>query len=200
MRKGALIFPIFALLAAACTFAPKDIGRSYMFPLVPAQMPPRQPVKESLIVTMPSAAPELDTFRIALLRDGKWDYYAGARWADFLPLMVQDSMTKTLEISSLFNTVATDEASGNADRILKLQIRSFQAEYEAGQPAPAIKMRIAVSLKNRTEGTILQAFDLKSETRAAQNTLSEIQLAFARAYNDVQKQLVNRLSWNLSKP
>lgn len=200
MKRAALTGFFFVLLTS-CTFAPKDIGRSYMFALVPAQTLPHQPVKESLIVSMPSSAPELDTYRIALIRDGnRWDYYAGARWADFLPLMVQDSMAKTLETAKLFKTVATDETGGNADRILKIQIRSFQAEYDPAHSAPAVKLKIAVSLRNRVEGTILYSFDLKTETRATQNKLPEIQAAFARAFSDVQKQLVNQLTWNLSRP
>ncbi|MBI3441435.1 MAG: membrane integrity-associated transporter subunit PqiC [Proteobacteria bacterium] len=193
MRKR-LLTGCFLLSLTACTFAPKDTGRAYMFALSPALMTRHAPVNTSLIVSLPTAAPELDTYRIALTRDSKqWDYYAGARWSDFLPLLVQDSLTKTLEEARLFKAVTTDQAGVDGDQTLKAEIRTFQAEYTPGYAEPTVKIRIVVSLSKRTEGTTSGPFEIRGETRAAKNKLPDIQAAFALAFNDAQKQLVYKL-------
>lgn len=193
MRKKFVACAILALLAA-CSFAPKDTGRAFMFALASPQTPPHAPVGESLVVSLPAAAPELDTYRIALTKDGgRWDYYAGARWADFLPMLVQDGMTKTLENSGLFKTVTTDQTGVRGDQILKAEIRTFQAVYEHGHAEPVIQVRIMVSLRRRLEGTVIASFPVKSEARAAKDRLPEIQSAFATAFNEAQKQLVYKV-------
>ena len=148
MRNPLIALCGFLVLLAACTLTPKNIGKAYMFALIPAKTVAVASMSgDSLTVALPVAAPELDTYRIALIRDGKrWDYYAGARWSEFLPVLVQDNITKTLEDARLFKTVTTDQAGVKGGQVLKLAIRSFQAEYVAGRAAPVIKIRLVSSL------------------------------------------------------
>src|SRR3990172_3546164 len=190
MKKILVICGGFFLLAS-CTLTPTDTGRAYMFALTPAQTARQAQIGDSLTVALPAAAPELDTYRIALIQDdGRWDYYAGARWAEFLPLLIQDSVTKTLEDAKLFKTVATDQAGNRGEQILNVGIRSFQAEYKRGSKEPVVKIRLMVSLKNRVEGTPVASFEIKTEAKAAQDRLPDIQAAFASAFSDAQKQMV----------
>lgn len=185
---------LLAGLAAACTLTPRDTGSSFMFALAPVTIAQQGAGKETLVVALPTTSPELDTYRIALNRQGaSWDYYAGARWSDFLPLLVQDNVTKTLAETHLFRTVATGDSGLTGDKILKTEIRAFQAEYKAGSAAPVIKIRMVVSVVSRLERAPLASFVIEAEKKASGNSLSAIQTAFAAAFNEAQRQLVVKL-------
>ena len=195
MRKILVLCGCFVLLASCALTTPKDTGRAFMFALPPIETAaPAKAGGDSLTVALPTAAPELDTYRIALSREGKrWDYYAGARWADFLPLMVQDSLTKTLSDAKLFRTAASDMSGSRGEQILNVDIRAFQAEYEIGSKTPVIKISLMVYLRKQGEGTPAASFDINTEAKAAQDSLPAIQAAFATAFSEAQKQLVQKL-------
>ena len=192
-RKICLI--LLSAFLTGCTFAPRDTGNSFMFALQPAQAEQQARRNDSLVVFMPTTSPELDTYRIALNGNGKrWDYYAGAKWSDFLPLLVQDSITKTLDETHLFKTVTTSDSGLTGDKILKTEIRAFQADYAAGRAAPVIKIRMTVSVLSRFERKPLASFTIKATQPAASNSLTAIQTAFSAAFNDAQRQLITQLA------
>jgi cholesterol transport system auxiliary component len=195
MRKILVLCGCFVLLASCALTTPKDVGRAFMFALPPIETAAAHGrMNDNLTVALPTAAPELDTYRIALSREGKrWDYYAGARWADFLPLMVQDSLTKTLSDAKLFRTAVTDQSGSRGEKILNVDIRAFQAEYEIGSKTPVIKISLMVYLRKQGEGTPAASFDINTEAKAAQDSLPAIQAAFATAFSEAQKQLVQKL-------
>jgi len=194
MKKLSAPLLLLALLTA-CTFAPRDTGSAFMFALQPAQTEQQKTGNDSLIVFSPTTSPELDTYRIALNREGRrWDYYAGAKWSDFLPLLVQDNITKTIDETHLFKTVATGDSGLTGDKILKTEIRAFQAEYAAGRDAPIVKIRLTISLVSRLERKPLTSFTIKAEQPAAANTLTAIHAAFANAFDQAQRQLVAKLA------
>jgi cholesterol transport system auxiliary component len=189
-----LVAALVLIPLTACTFTPRDTGTAFMFALQPVEIAGQGAEKDNLIVFMPTTSPELDTHRIALNRGGKqWDYYAGARWADFLPLLVQDNITKTLEQAHLFKTVATGDSGLTGDKILKTEIRAFQAEYKGGSAAPVVKIRMIVRLVSRLERRPLASFVLEAEKKTSGDSLSAIQSAFAAAFNETQRQLVGKL-------
>jgi len=190
MRK---LIVIAALLLAACSFEPRETGSGFRFALEPVTVDGHATQPETIAVMMPTTSPELDTRRIALRINQRWDYYAAARWPDFLGAMVQDDFTKTLDEAHLFKTVAPIDSGLIADKILKTEIRSFQAEYPANDAAPLIKIRMSVSVVSRSERKPLGSFTLKAEQRASANSLTAIQAAFAGAFNDTQRQLVEKL-------
>ncbi len=196
MREAKLLVYGFLLagLATACTLAPRDTGTAFMFALEPVKVTREGPAAETLVVAAPTSAPELDTYRIALKKDNqRWDYYASARWADFLPVVVQDDLTKTLSNTRLFKTVTTDESGLTGDRILKTEIQTFQAEYTTDSAAPVIRVHMTVRLVGRQESAPLASFTLDAERKASGNTLSAVQAAFAAAFSEAQRQLVEKL-------
>ena len=196
MRSCLYIILSFFIAAAftACSFTPQDLGKGYMFALNPAEPVAVNQQGQSIAVALPSAAPELDTYRIALIKDNKrWDYYAGARWADFLPLLVQDTLIKTLAGAKGAGKVSDDQSGISTDRLLKIEIRSFQAEYSAGKPNPLIRLHLTAHLQNRIDDTPITNFEVKTEVAAKANRISEIQEAFAEGFKTAQKQLVAKL-------
>lgn len=192
MKKSVIL--VVALLAA-CALTPQDTGKAFLFALPPVGVVSQHEVSgDSLIVALPVAAAELDTYRIALMRrEGRWDYYAGARWAEFLPLLVQDSLARTLEDSGLFSGVATDREGLSGDLVLKTEISAFQAEYSGAGSAPVIRVKIFVSLLNRLKRVPVVSFSVQAEEKAAADSLPAIQAAFAAASGMAQKQIVRKL-------
>lgn len=139
----------------------------------------------AVAVEMPSAPHTLDTNRVALKRGGKWDYYDGAKWADFLPPLVQADIIKTLRQSGLYKTVGSDE--DNIDgRSLKIDITSFHADYTGSGPAPLARVALTATFGGTT-------FSVAGAAPASANTLSAIQPAFNEAFAQAQRQLVEKL-------
>lgn len=200
MRKLLLGYGLLlAGLVTACTFVPRDTGSGFMFALEPVNVTAAPMDKtladKVLIVAQPTAIAELDTYRIALKRGGqRWDYYAGARWSDFLPAVVQDDLTKTLDQSGLFKSVTADESGLKGDRILKVEIKKFQAEYAEDSAVPVIRIRMAVSLVSRVERARLASFAISVEKAASANTLAALQAAFAATFNEAEHQAVAELA------
>lgn len=198
MRKYAALLAA-ALLAACASFTPLETGSGFLFALSPVNLVHPGPQKEALIVMTPTAAPELDTQRIALLRAGrKWDYYAGARWSSFLPLVVRDSLARSLENAHIFKTVATDETGIEGDKLLKTEIRDFEAVYEKGG-APTIKIALRFSLVTRQDRRPLVSLDVAAAQKAASPRLTDIQSAFAAAFSAAQRQAVEKIGTTSSR-
>lgn len=182
------------ILLGACSFAPRDTGSGFMFALAPLTVVQPGLQKEALVVMSPTTAPELDTQRIALLKDGRrWDYYAGARWSDFMPSLVQDNLARTLENARLFKSVVTDEAGLEGDRLLKTEIRAFQAEYAPGASAPTVRIEMRLSLVTRLERRPVASFTVAAGRKAAGPRLTDIQAAFAAAFNEAERQVVAQM-------
>lgn len=186
-------YPLLFLLLVSCSFTPQDTGTGFMFALSPIEIINQGPQNESLIVAMPTTAPELDTYRIALKRgDRQWDYYAGARWADFLPALVRDNLVKSLDHARIFKSVAADETGLQGERLMKTEIRAFQAEYNGGA-APAVKISLRVSLVARMDRRPQASFDVAVQRAAKENSLTGVQAAFAAAFNEAERQAVMQM-------
>lgn len=185
MRRGIFFLAIFAL-TASCTLTPRNTGSAHMFILKPAEVSVAPAAAKNLTVALPQTSSVLDTARVALTRNGKFqDYYADARWADFLPVLVHDNLAKTLS-----RTGVADAAGGHF--ILKTDIRAFQAEYTAGRIAPVIKIRMQARLVSLEKGDVLN-FTAEVTRKADHDRLADIQAAFAAAFNDVQKQIATKV-------
>jgi len=175
--------------------SPKDTGRAHMFSLEPLALPASAalPFAPTLVVALPTSAPDLDTHRIALTHaDGRHDYYAGARWVDFLPALIQDSLIKTFERSGAFHRVTT-EGGRTDDWQLKLEVRSFQADYRKGVSAPRVRVFLAVTVKRPGATLLPMTFKASGEAAAASDSLADIQTAFAMAFSDAQRDIALRV-------
>ncbi len=197
MRKPLLALVALAGLAAAsCTLSPRDTGRAFIFalPSVPAAATHVAASPDMLTVNLPNVAPELDTARIALVKaDGRWDYYAGAKWPDFLPLVVQDNLTQSLAGAHLFRAVTSDQSGTRGEKVLSIAIRDFQAVYDATAKAPVIKVTLSLNLTRRADGETLAAFNASAQVPAEKDRLGSLQPAFATAFRDAQQQAIFKL-------
>lgn len=183
-------------LVAGCTLSPVDTGRGHMFALgaVPIAPAAGKPVALVLSVARPTSPDTLDTARVALLQDGRrWDYYASARWADFLPDMVQASAVKALSDAKVFRAVMPDDAGVAAGLLLKPDIRAFQAVYETKGQAPVVKVQLEAVLMTAVSRKTLIVFSATTQSAAAQDSLPAIQKAFSQAYNRAIGSLVRQM-------
>ena len=177
----------------ACSLTPKDLGKSHMFNLSSVDSVKYKKRGGTLIINLPISSLELDTFRIALQRNGNvQDYYAGARWVEFLPSLVQDSLVKSIESSSRFNNVTSDDTVLRGDYALKTEIRSFHAIY-TDQKAPQIKISLMVTLRNQNTHRNVKSFTVTGTSQAENSSLSSIQKSFDEAFNQAQKKILRRL-------
>ena len=183
-------------LLVACSLPVRNIPPLTRLALNPIETPQRRatPSGGTVIVDLPSTVRELDTYRIALKKnDRDWDYYAGAGWSNFLPIVVRDDVAKTLQQTRLFKSVVTDKTGQAGDRILKIEIQSFQAEYGAVSAMPVARVRMSVSLVGYLQQAQLASFTVSASAKVAANNLSAIQSAFAAAFSDAQRQIVRKL-------
>ncbi|MDE2335771.1 MAG: membrane integrity-associated transporter subunit PqiC [Alphaproteobacteria bacterium] len=196
MKKSPYIAAaLLVALAAACAITPRDTGSAFIFALPPAKVKTQTARRDkTLAVALPQVAAELDTYRIALKHgDRRWDYYAGARWSDFLPVVVRDDLTATLAASHVFKNVTTGSSGLDADLALKTNISAFQAEYADGG-APVIQIRMTAALVDRATGAQIAVFAAGAERKAAADTLDALQSAFAAAFGGAERRIALKLA------
>lgn len=192
MKKLLVIFSVFFISSCGLT-APENRGNSNKFTLSSVSEKASGKRLSGLIVDFPKVSSDLDTFRIALLRDtGKRDYFAGSRWADFLPVIVQTSIVESLENSGKFTAASADFAKFSANYQLEINIQNFEADYTTSTP-PTIRIKMNVKLLNANSSSILKNFTVENASKAEANDLESIYKAFDAAFTNVQKDIVRKL-------
>lgn len=193
MKMLMLIAPFLLLLPSGCSLAPKDIGQSYMFALDAAPLQRHSQVAWSLVVARPSAPAQLDTFRISLRRNNTWDYYAGAKWVEFLPAVVQQNLVRSLDSAAMFTAVNADDAGSSGKFILQTQIHSFHAEYAGKTALPIIEIRLTAKLVSFADGSVAASFEGRARQPAAADSLTAIQQAFQAGFITAERRLAEKL-------
>lgn len=108
-----------------------------IYVLTPATSLPGEDLSRSsaqLLVDEFKAAAVIDTSRIVFQPSvNEVKYYAGARWSDRAPNMIQDLLVATLQNSGRFAAVARANSELMGDFMLMGDIRSFAAVEEQGK-------------------------------------------------------------------
>ena len=87
-------------------------------------------VSWQLVVEEPSAAGGLATQRIALRTNLlELDYFAGSRWTEGAPRLVQTLLVESFENTGRIVAVGRQSIGLRSDFNLKSELREFQAEY-----------------------------------------------------------------------
>lgn len=152
-----------------------------------------------LAVSWPSAAPGLDTPRIAVLRDGnRLDYFYGARWGGSAPQVVQSFVVAFLQAQEGFKNVVAESARVDADYLLELELRDFQAEYGRGA-APEVNVNLVgtlIEIKSRRSLALLRA---EARVKAEENRLGSVVPAFQSALQQASAALSEQLAAKLKE-
>ena len=140
----------------------------------------------AISVPRPRASSSLDTQRIAVVMPGhRFDYLAGARWADAAPQMVQQMLVDALGPPGRFSTAVAAPSRVPADLLLDIELRRFEAVYANVDEAPTVVVEMQASLVDGRKGARVASFDSRAEVTAARNDRGAVVAAFEQAAGKV---------------
>lgn len=147
----------------------------------PASEAARRAARASIQVLRPVPQAGYVSDRVLLRRgDLSLGYYAGARWADNLPRMVEGLMVSTLRLSGTLRSVQDDGGPFLPDYSLRLTIRRFDAELGAGG-VPRVRVAFDCVLGRQSDRQVVAAFTAEGSAVAAEHRMSEVMPAFEQA-------------------
>lgn len=160
------------------------------FTLLPPEDTGGERLPVSLMVEEPATSDALDGRRIALTPSPlEFRYFAGARWTDRAPQMVQDLMIDAFR--SHVADVGSENMPTAPDYRLQSRIVDFQAIYDNGEgTAPRIKVTLDLKLFTRSPMRLAASERITAETRAGQDRMTAIAEAFNKATQDALRQTV----------
>lgn len=189
-----------AAALAGCSGLPLSGPAPQLYTLSPkSTFPPDLPAAGwQLAVDRPTSPAGLATTRIAVARGPHAiDYYAGARWIDDAPNMVQRLLIESFENSGRVVGVGHDLVSVRPDFVLQSELREFQAHYgEAGQ-VPTVNVRIGVRLIRMPQRHIVASAAMEHLAPAPDNRMASIITTFDHALGKVLRDIV---TWTLTNP
>ena len=143
----------------------------------------------ALAVGRPRAPVSLDTERIAVAGPAtRFDYYAGVRWAEPAPLMLQQLLVQALAADGRFATVVAVPSRVPSDYQLEIELRRFEAESD-GQGPPVVRVAMQVTLLDR-RGTRLASFPVTASVAAEADRRADVMSAFDAATRQVISSIV----------
>jgi cholesterol transport system auxiliary component len=160
----------------------------------------------ALVVARPRAATALDTDRIATVIEdgGRFDYYAGVRWAEPAPQMVQQQLVAALSGGGTFGGgVFAAPARVPAELMLDVELRRFEAvtASPAGTGhggAPTVYVQVQASLVDSRKAARVTSFVSSAQVAAAENRRAAIIAAFERATSQVVADVTQRVQASAS--
>jgi cholesterol transport system auxiliary component len=178
---------------------PTDTGSVYTvlpkFPAAPASQPK---VTWALSVLRPTAAPGLDTNRVALNQpDGSMDFYAKAAYPDSLPPIVQHALLDGFEASGRIDAVAQEQDALHADYNLVTEIKDFTAHYAVADGIPTVTVALTVKLTTSHGRAIVGSFSSVQNGTASVNSAQAVVQALQQALTAAVNEIVN---WTLAAP
>jgi cholesterol transport system auxiliary component len=150
----------------------------------------------ALSVARPRAAGALDTDRIAVVSDGsRFDYFAGVRWAESAPQMLQQQIVSALASAGQFGGgVFAAPARVPTELLLDVELRRFEAVMAAGPSGAAVvHVQMQASLVDSRRGVRVASFISEAQAPAAENRRGAVIEAFDRATAQVVADVVGRV-------
>ncbi len=153
-----------------------------------------------LAVLKPRVRVGLESDRIAILYpDGRLDYFANARWTGPLAEVVQDLAVRELHSRANLRTISGDTSAFGSSYWLEIEVTDFQAEYPAGASAPTVHVHLLAQLGSSGDRRLLGQIEGTAQQTAAQNRLTSIVDAYARAADAAFAQIAAQASETLRK-
>lgn len=161
----------------------------------------RTVIPADLAVLKPRVRPGLETDRIAVLYpDRRLDYFADARWNGTLGEVLQDIVVQAFHSRAALRNVNGDASVFASAYWLEIEVTDFQAEYLAGAGAPpTVRVHFLARLGDSGDRRILGQFEANAIQPAAENRLTVIVDAYARATDAALAEIVAAVSASLAK-
>jgi ABC-type uncharacterized transport system auxiliary subunit len=178
---------LFSLILSACTGSllqsKLPVPTTYVLAAAPAkQGNGAAALTADLAVSQATAAPGLDTERIAVLHEARrLDYYLDTQWGAELPQVVQALVVGSLQNQKWFHSVTAEQARVNTNYWLELEVRDFQAEYASEGAAPTARVTLVGSVIRIKDRKLLGILPATITVAATENRLSAVVAAFESA-------------------
>ena len=118
-------------------------------------------VSSQLVLEVPIASEGINSHCIAVRETPlTLDYYAGVRWTERAPFMVQTLLVESYKNSNKIISVARRGTDLRADYVLKTELREFQAEYESPDTVVA-RVRLNAKLVRMPQRVILASMNFE---------------------------------------
>jgi cholesterol transport system auxiliary component len=154
----------------------------------------------AIAVARPRAAAAIDTDRIAVQSAGnRFDYYSAARWAESVPLMLQQNLVSALAATAQFGGgVMTAPARVPTELLLDVELRRFEAVTSATDAAssgsaPVIHVQVQASLVDSRRAARVTSFISEASVVASENRLGAVVAAFDSANGQVVRDIAARV-------
>ncbi len=194
-RAFALIVAVAVTASAACSgslFQSKVVPPTmYVLSAEPTTATPAPsggsaqaaPIPVDLAILKPKLRSGLATDRIAVLYpDRRLDYFADARWNGPAGDVLQDlTVQKFLHSREHLRTVSGDASVFASAYWLEIEVTDFQAEYTSASQAPTAHVHMLARIGESGDRRILGRLEADARQPAAQNRLTAIVDAYARA-------------------
>ncbi|WP_404384491.1 ABC-type transport auxiliary lipoprotein family protein [Caenispirillum salinarum] len=148
-----------------------------------------------LLVEEPSAAPGLDTDRIAVWRDPRHlQYYADSRWVEDAPEMVRAVMLEGFRSSRALGAVGRRSVELDPTHRLRTRLTDFESGYEAGTDVPTVRVEIAADLLAEPGGNVAGQTTATARATPADESVSAVIAAFDAA---TQRAVSDLVTWTV---
>jgi cholesterol transport system auxiliary component len=190
-RLGALAVCLaLGACAAALELARPDPPRLYALSPKSTFAADLPEVDARISVEVPTATAGLNTARIALFpTTTTLEYYAGARWVDVVPVMVQNLLLESLDNAASLDVLGREVVGVRADYALLTHVREFQAEY-SGEGPPQIQVRLQARLVRLPRRTSIAATSEGFTVNAEDRSLEAIVAAFDEGLGKTLRRVV----------
>jgi ABC-type uncharacterized transport system auxiliary subunit len=193
--------------AAGCTgslfqskAAPPTVYVLYTDAAAPDAGARRPEIPVDLAVLKPQLRPGLESDRIAVLYpDRHLDYFAAARWSGPLGDVLQDAAVQEFHTRGNLRTVSGDASVFTTAYWLELEVADFQAEYTAAATVPTVHVHLEARIGNSGDRHIIGRFTATARQPAAENRLTAIVGAYARAADAALADIVADVDATLEK-
>ncbi len=152
-------------------------------------------VNWQLVVGEPVASGGLNIDRIALrATPTELKYFAGARWTERAPRMIQTLLVESFENSGAIVAVGRKAIGLRSDYNLNTDLREFQAEYFDADGIPTIRVRLNAKLIKQPLRAIVASKTFEATKKAEGKDMRQVILAFDKALGKVLRHTVE---WTL---
>jgi len=198
MDKRAVKFRIIIMSVAAIAMAgcvsilpdPAPANTIYRL-LTPGQAVESAPDAVVVRIDRPGGQNIFETKDILVSPDGRRiSMAAQAKWAELLPIMLQDSLLEHMTHTPRLIGVVPSSNS-RSDTRLYLTIKNFEAQFDNGQnSAPLAVVKYSVTLVNASDRKLIDSYTTQQTLRAGEVRVSSIVTAMEGANSAAMRDIV----------
>jgi cholesterol transport system auxiliary component len=129
--------------------------------------------------------------RLLTSSGGKVAYLAETRWAAPAAVLWDEAVAGAFDADNGPARLIVRGERANADYVLRLDVRTFEARYEHGpKAAPTVVVRVRAALTRRSDGSLVAEKLFEARATASRNRVRTIVPAYQQAVSEILGGLV----------